>query len=340
MTQVSSPSQPEPLPPSAAAESSPDSTRPEHRAHDQPTPDLVHAVEQQFTELSQHAHEMNDELNKKTGRNFLAAVIVAIIILAVVGASLFWFNWGFVLVGAVAVVIAECEIAGALRSAKGWQVSLVPVTVGSAVLVLGLYAAHDWGLIPPSILVLWVLGLVGVVVMLWRLRGPLEGYVHDVAASLFLLIYPALLAASLMFILAEPEGSDKLIMFVVAIAAGDTGGHLVGVAFGKHPMAPRISPKKSWEGVVGSYALAIILEILLTVLWLGQPWWKGLVFAAILVTFGIFGDLAESAIKRDLGIKDLGSILPGHGGVMDRVDSYLIAAFPAWILIVWLFPHV
>ena len=104
----------------------------------------------------------------------------------------------------------------------------------------------------------------------------------------------------------------------------DIGGYAAGVLFGKHPMAPSVSPKKSWEGFAGSVVACVVGGVALVVRWLlDGPWWAGVVLGAVAAVGATLGDLCESMIKRDLGIKDMGSILPGHGGLMDRLDSLL-----------------
>jgi phosphatidate cytidylyltransferase len=138
--------------------------------------------------------------------------------------------------------------------------------------------------------------------------------------------------------LAEEQGPALTFAFLLTVAATDTGGHLMGMAIGKHPVAPRISPKKSWEGLVGSVLLACASGLVTVIFLLHDAWWKGIILALVIVVVAFLGDLVESQIKRDLGIKDMGNLIPGHGGIMDRMDSYILAAFPAWLVIMWLFP--
>ncbi|MCC5698057.1 phosphatidate cytidylyltransferase, partial [Klebsiella pneumoniae] len=118
----------------------------------------------------------------------------------------------------------------------------------------------------------------------------------------------------------------------------DTAGYACGVLFGKHPMAPRISPKKSWEGFAGSLVFGMLAGVLSVLLLLGGQWWHGLLFGAALACSATVGDLMESLIKRDLGIKDMGNMLPGHGGLMDRMDSLLPSAAVAWMMLFLLVP--
>ena len=300
------------------------------------------AVEQALTEFADAAKQRADKVNKRAGRNMLAATGVGLGLLLIVGAALIWFPWGVAVVVAAAAVGGQIEIAGVLAKRRGVKVVIVPLAVGSGIIVFGAYVLHILHLetvrfMWPAVFVAWVAGLTAVVVLIWRLRGPIEGYVADVTSTLFLLVYPCLLLSALMFVLAQSQGPAKIAVFVLAVTASDIGGHAVGVLIGKHRMAPRISPGKSWEGVGGSYLLSIIVVTLLTIFLLHGAWWKGILLAIVITTAGILGDLVESVIKRDFGIKDMGTLLPGHGGVMDRIDGYIVAAVPTWLMMIWLF---
>jgi phosphatidate cytidylyltransferase len=137
----------------------------------------------------------------------------------------------------------------------------------------------------------------------------------------------------------EPaDGPRRVTTFLIVTMCSDIGGYLVGVIFGRHPMAPSISPKKSWEGMAGSVLACMLVATPFVVLALDGPWWGGLVFGAALAVSATVGDLGESLIKRDLGIKDMGNLLPGHGGIMDRLDSLLPSAAVAYLLLSVLAP--
>ena len=128
------------------------------------------------------------------------------------------------------------------------------------------------------------------------------------------------------------------LLAVLGPVGNDVGGYIAGVLFGRHPMAPGISPKKSWEGFAGSLVLGTAMVTLIAVLALELPWWVGVAIGAVLVVVSTCGDLAESLLKRDLGIKDMGHLLPGHGGVLDRVDSILLAAPTTYVMLEVLLP--
>ena len=182
---------------------------------------------------------------------------------------------------------------------------------------------------------------------MWRSLDSEPGALKSISAGVFSLLWiPFLLSFVFLMLRAESgptteltlnlgninAGIVQVIIMLLLVVANDTFGYLVGVLFGKHPMAPKISPKKSWEGFAGSLGGATLVAIPATVFLLDQQWWVGLVLAVGMVFAGTGGDFAESMIKRELGVKDMSNILPGHGGVMDRLDSILFAAPVAYAI--------
>ena len=172
--------------------------------------------------------------------------------------------------------------------------------------------------------------------MLWRLRGGIAGYVMDTTAAVFTILYVPFLGSFVALLLAEDRGDAAIVTFILVTIASDIGGYAVGVLAGKHPMAPVISPKKSWEGFAGSAVSCVVVGWLTVVYLLDGAWWVGVALGAIAVVMATLGDLCESVIKRDLGIKDMSQIVPGHGGLMDRLDSLLATAAPTWLLLHYL----
>jgi phosphatidate cytidylyltransferase len=139
-------------------------------------------------------------------------------------------------------------------------------------------------------------------------------------------------------LLGQEGGEWWVLAFIIVAVAVDTGAYAAGLSFGKHPMAPRISPKKTWEGFAGAVLASAVAGVLLSLFMLGLDWWMGLVFGLVILGTATAGDLGESMIKRDLGIKDMSSWLPGHGGVLDRLDSILLSTVPALALFYLLSP--
>jgi phosphatidate cytidylyltransferase len=176
----------------------------------------------------------------------------------------------------------------------------------------------------------------GLVTMLWLLRRGVDGFVRDSTASNFTLFYVPFLGSFVALLLAEGSGAQAIVTFIVVTIASDIGGYAVGVLAGKHPMAPVISPKKSWEGFAGSAVSCVLAGWLTVVYLLHGAWWVGVLLGAVAVVAATLGDLCESVIKRDLGIKDMSQIVPGHGGLMDRLDSLLATAAPVWLVLHYL----
>jgi phosphatidate cytidylyltransferase len=252
---------------------------------------------------------------------------------------LFW-RFGFVLLIAAALGLAVLELHNALYR-HGMRSAVAPILVGSVAIAIGSYLA---GRATPPVfsttsVLLAALALTVLTCLVWRMPGGSEGYVRDVAASLLIIGYVPLLGSFAALILAAPaDGVARTVTFLLVVVMNDTGGYIAGVLFGKHPMAPRISPKKSWEGFGGSVVLGTAAAVAMTVLGLHAPFWIGIPLGVCLVVVATCGDLVESMIKRDLGIKDMSSFLPGHGGVMDRLDSLLLAAPVAWLIMYVLVP--
>jgi phosphatidate cytidylyltransferase len=267
----------------------------------------------------------------RAGRDLRAAIAVGLGMGALVLISLLTVRHAFIGVIAIAVAIGTWEFAGALRRSVGVNVALVPLLVGGQAMV---WLSWPWG--RDGVLGSLVVTILACLV--WRFRGGSDGYLRDVSASVFTAAYVPLFASFAALLVEPADGAARVLCFLIAVVCSDTGGYVAGVLFGKHPMAPAISPKKSWEGFAGSMVAGIIGGALSVQLLLHSHWWLGVPFGVALVICATGGDLIESLIKRDLGIKDMGNLLPGHGGLMDRLDSLLPSAVAAWLLLTALVP--
>ena len=261
----------------------------------------------------------------RAGRDMAAAIGVGVGMGAVVIASLFLYRPAFLLVVALAVVISITELTRALDRG-GYRPPLPPVLVGG-LLVIGLaWARGASGLVVAFL-------LTAVAVLLWRLGDGPVGYLRDASAAVFVALYVPVLAGFAVLLLTPDDGQARVLLFIAAVVCSDVGGFAAGVLFGKHPMAPTVSPKKSWEGLAGSVAACVLLGVLVITLTFHGPWWGGAAFGVAMASTATLGDLGESLLKRDLGIKDMGTLLPGHGGLMDRMDSLLPSAVVAYLLL-------
>ncbi len=255
----------------------------------------------------------------RAGRDVPLAVGVGLGLGAVLIASLFIRKEAFLVLVIVMVGMAIWEFAAALRT-RDIRVPLVPLWVGSAGMLISAYVVGAEALV-----VAFILAAGGIFV--WRLiDGGGRQAVRDAGAGIFAAAYLPFLAGFAVLLLRELDGPQRVLFFIALVAASDTGGFAAGVMFGKHPLAPSVSPKKSWEGAAGSAVLASVVGALLMWGFFHGPLWAGVLIGLLTVVAATLGDLSESLLKRDLGLKDMGSLLPGHGGIMDRLDSMLIAA--------------
>jgi phosphatidate cytidylyltransferase len=267
----------------------------------------------------------------RAGRDLVAAIAVGLGLGAIIVVPLLTVRQTFVGVLAAATAVATWELRGALRRGAGIEVPLPVLLVGGQAMV---WLSWPFGLSGlASAFVATALG-----VLVWRMRIGAAHYLRDVSAGLFTAVYVPLFCAFAAMLTVAPNGAGRVLTFMLCVVASDVGGYAVGVLFGRHPMAPSISPKKSWEGFGGSLAAGVITGALALWLLLGGSWWEGALTGALLVVTATVGDLVESLVKRDLGIKDMGRLLPGHGGLMDRLDSMLPAAVVAFFVLGVLVP--
>ncbi|KUM37260.1 phosphatidate cytidylyltransferase [Arthrobacter sp. EPSL27] len=275
----------------------------------------------------------------KAGRNLPAAIVVGLGMLIFVLGGLLFLPLGFVLIVTGFGVFGVWEIFRALE-ASGTRLPIIPVMTGTVAMPV---AAYFGG--PESLL--FAMMLSSVAVLIWRSLEGAAGSARSIFAGVFALAWvPFFISFAVLplhTLVGEtpvglwpdgvvPPGAWQIATLLLLVVANDTFGYLVGASLGKHPMAPKISPKKSWEGFAGSVAGATVVGVLAAVFLLDKPWWVGVVLAVGMVAAATAGDLAESMVKRELGIKDMSSILPGHGGVMDRLDSIVFASPVAYIL--------
>ena len=268
-------------------------------------------------------HSINEAINRRAGRKFLPSVAVSVSLIALV-----WFALAFhrqlfaVLIGFV-VILGIREITHAFDLGKTY-ISLPALVIATVCLTLATWRGSVAGLAVATAFCLPIL-----LVDLLR-RGP-DGFVKSATATTLVLIYLPFLAGFLILLARPYDGLSRVMTFVVLIACNDTFGYLVGVLFGRHPLVPKISPKKTWEGLAGSLVFTVIGGALSFHYLMHEHWWIGAIVGLMVVFTATSGDLIESAMKRDLSLKDMGSILPGHGGMLDRLDSALLSGPAVWL---------
>jgi phosphatidate cytidylyltransferase len=262
----------------------------------------------------------------RAGRDLPVAVAVGLALGGVILGTLYTFKPAFLAFLVVVILGGLWELLRALRT-RGLSAAFLPVAVGGCCLLALAYSSGREAMTVATL-------LSALAIVVWRVAEGAEGMLPDIGAGLFALIYVPFLAGFCALMLAPHDGDRRVTAFIATVVASDVGGYAFGVLFGKHLMAPTVSPKKSWEGLVGSCVGCGLCGALLFVFLMHHTaWWKGLLLGLALVASATLGDLGESMIKRDLGIKDMGALLPGHGGLMDRLDSLLPSAPVAWLLL-------
>jgi phosphatidate cytidylyltransferase len=271
------------------------------------------------------AAEGREHRRVRTGRNLPVAIGVGLVLGAGVLLTLYTVKATFLIYMAVAVGIAGWELNHAL-TIRGIRLALTPLACGCAAIWCCAYWLGTRSALAG-------VALTAIALIIWRLpRGP-AGYLRDITASVFVLAYLPVMAVFAVLMLASRDGPDRLLFFIAVTVCNDIGGYFAGILFGRHPLVPAISPKKTWEGLGGSLLVCVVVGAALMPVVLGGRFWQGMILGVAAVGAATLGDLTESMIKRDLEIKDMGSFLPGHGGLLDRLDSLLINAPVAWLLL-------
>lgn len=268
--------------------------------------------------------------SSRAGRDLPAAIGVGAFLGFSVIAILLFAPRVWVAVVAVAMVVATLEVTRRLTEG-GYSIPLLPLLVGGQAMIWLTWPYGAAG-------ALGAFGGTVVTCLIWRLlsgglKAPPVNYLRDVAVTVFLATWIPLFGAFGVLLVYPDDGAGRVFCLMLGVVFSDIGGYTAGVLFGKHPMAPAISPKKSWEGLAGSLVFGIAVSVLAVEFLLEKPWWVGIPLGIMLVITGTLGDLIESQVKRDLGIKDMGTLLPGHGGLMDRLDSVLPSAVATWIVL-------
>jgi len=267
----------------------------------------------------------------RTGRNLPVAVAIGVVLGGLALLTLFTVKATFLAYMGAVVGVGLWELRQALAD-RGITIPLIPIVAGGA----AMFTLGYWYGAQPA---LAALAITVLVLMAWRLPGGPAGYLRDLTASVFTMAWVPMLGVFVPLMLSRPDGARRTLIFLLLAVCSDVGGYFAGIFTGRHPMAPGISPKKTWEGFGGSVALCLAAGAITLPLLLHAHFWQGLVLGAIAVGAATLGDLVESMIKRDLEIKDMGRIFPGHGGAMDRLDSLVFVAPVTWLMLAVFVPH-
>jgi phosphatidate cytidylyltransferase len=261
----------------------------------------------------------------RAGRNLPAAIAVGLLLAALILTTLFTRRAYFAAVVAAAVAVGVIELCRALGHAEA-RPARTPLVLGGVVTIA---AAYQRG----TLALMFGLVVTCLACLAWRLADGVPGFLRDWTASVFVAAYVPFLAGFAALMTAPENGGARIASFIATTVCSDVGGYAAGVVAGRHPMAPGVSPKKTWEGFAGSAIACMACGVALVSSVMEIAWWQGVLFGLAVVCAATVGDLGESMVKRDVGIKDMGHLLPGHGGLMDRLDSLLIVAPVAWLLL-------
>ena len=290
------------------------------RAHDPlvSTGSLRQVLTRPFQRSTEH------KAPSRAGRNLPAAVAVAVVLIGALVTGLFFVPLVLALLAGTAAGIGVWEIARSLTY-KGVQIPQVPAVIAAVLMPLAAFFGGAEALSMALVLAVTL-------VVVWRAFGPKQGMMLSIMGSVFALVWASFLLSTAVLLYHSPDGPHKVLTIILLAVSSDTFGYAVGVVWGKHPMAPKISPKKSWEGFAGSVGGAVVVGVLCALFLVEMPWWQGAVLAVAIVVVATVGDFSESMIKREIGIKDMGTLLPGHGGVMDRIDSIVFAVITGYVI--------
>ena len=270
-------------------------------------------------------HAINEAINKKAGRKLIPSILVSLLLLAVIFLTIAYIPALFALFVGAAVLLATRELVAAFH-ARGIEVRFLHLGSATAVVLASAWFAGLRGL-SISIVVAMI-----ILLFLQLLKG-VEGFVKNATGTTFALLYPGFVAGFIFLLARSDKGFEYITTLVILVGCNDTFAYLTGVLLGKHPLAPKISPKKSWEGYIGGRLFTSVGSALAFYYLLNHHPYVGALAGCLGVLAATVGDLVESAIKRDLSIKDMGTLLPGHGGMLDRIDSALITAPVLWCVI-------
>lgn len=288
-----------------------------------------------MSEPEKHPRTMRMPKPKNSaGRDLKAAIGVGVglALLVIIGILLSPWAWYLLVAGAIAV--ATWEVGGRLKEA-GYHLPMPIMIIGGQAMVWTSWPFETSGILSSYVATVLVL-------MFFRVfyNGPekeARNYLRDTSVGIFTLTWIPLFGsfAAMLSLMENNDipGTFFILTFMLCVIGSDVGGYILGVFFGSHPMAPAVSPKKSWEGFAGSILFGSITGALAVHFLLAHHWWLGVLLGICLVICATLGDLVESQFKRDLGIKDMSNLLPGHGGIMDRLDGMLPSAMVTWLIL-------
>ena len=270
-------------------------------------------------------HSINEAINKKAGRKLVPSILVGLALLGIIFSTMAFVPILFALFVLLAVQLALHELSAAFNS-RGIKANFPQLSVATTAVI-----ASAWFGGLPGLSISIVVSIIGL--LLLKLVNGTGEFVKNATATTFALMYPGFISGFIFLLARSGDGFAYISVLVIMVGLNDTFAYLTGVIIGKHPMAPKISPKKTWEGFIGGLIFTATGSAFAFHYLLEQEPWIGVLAGIAGTLAATVGDLIESAIKRDLSLKDMGTLLPGHGGMLDRLDAALITAPVFWCII-------
>ena len=267
-------------------------------------------------------HSINDAINKRAGRKLLPSILVSLFLLSLIFGSIAYEPKLFLALILVVIMLGVRELAHAYRTG-GIELPDLPLMIAASIILLASWFGGTQGLAVST-------GLILPILMVLLLAISQKDFIKRSTSAVFAVFYLAVLGGFILLLANHADGGKRILALVILIACNDTFAYFAGVLFGKHKLVPTISPKKSWEGLIGGLIASLIGGSLVFHYVFETNWYVGIAIGVMTVVTATCGDLIESAIKRDLAIKDMSNLLPGHGGIMDRLDSALLTAPSVW----------
>ncbi len=267
-------------------------------------------------------HAINDAINKRAGRKLIPSIFVSLLLLGLIFGTIAIAPLLFFALIWIVIMIGIREIAHAYRKG-GIDLPDYVLMIAATVLLVATWSGNTQGLAVSA-------GLTIPILMFALLLISQKDFIKRSTSAVFITFYLAVLGGFILLLANDPDGALRIFALVALIACNDTFAYFAGVLIGKHKLAPSISPKKSWEGLIGGAVAAVIGGAAIFHYLFETNWIIGAAIGLMTVITATCGDLIESAIKRDLAIKDMSNLLPGHGGIMDRLDSALFTAPAVW----------
>ena len=262
----------------------------------------------------------------KTGRNLPLATLTGLFLITLVIASLFIYKYVFIILALTALLLGAREFTNQWSKTKNVPISFLLVSLSIIAMTISAALSGINGLLISYLIAILLNAFYSI------FKSKKVDFSKIFWVTTFVISYLGIFGSLAMLMLRVEDGASRVFLFIAITALSDTGGYLTGIVLGKHRLAPNISPNKSYEGLIGSIIFASLFAGIIGPRFLDITSVQGVIIGIVLAFSGTLGDLFESGIKRKLGIKDFSTLIPGHGGMFDRLDSLAPNALMSFLL--------